>query len=564
MRKATRITVLALAALVALTACAQADHLIGSPDMAPSRVDAGGVVHEDWGTASLVLEEPAGIRVTGQIYEAAPVPTVVTTKAAGTIVLTETVYRAPLWPSAADVLTARIENTGSEAQSVRLRLALPETVSTGEHLGVLGGRPVVGLLAKMGPRVRTRAWGCSGGVSPLPGWAKPNAACDPAFRNISAGMGGVPIEYAFAVPDGQKRTVVLGFCESHWSVSGHRPLKVSVEGTPETEVDPIARWGQHGPGCLEFDAFDHNGDGYLDVVISPHPNATDKNTILNVIWVFEPGVSVDPAQVLRGELTDRAAYYVDVGGQKDQPLYEGGPVAYDLDVAAGEATTLAFLLAGPGAQVPNPQNMAWTLEAMRKAADDVWRDWLGQAAKADLLDPAAEERRQDLARIAMSRFQANGYFAALPEPGRLDSFTHAHAARCVALLDEAGIHDEAERLLRVYWDAPVPEPLAALTQAEDGRWRDPVDDPCAQGLALDALAGHALATGDLEWASWVWPKLKAGTQWLANPEAQAGLTPEARKAAARGLQSCAQVAKMLDQPEAESLDALAKQLLEGG
>ena len=498
MANPTRITAWSAAGLWAVTACAQAACLIGSPDMAPSRVDADGVVHEDWGTAAVLLEEPAGIRVTGQVYEAAPVPTVVTSKAAGSIVLTETVYRAPLWPSAADVLTARIENTGSEAESVRLRLALSDNVSTGEYLGVLGGRPVVGLLAKMGPRVRTRAWGCSGGVSPLPGWAKPNAACDPAFHNISAGMGGVPIEYAFAVPDGQKRTVFLGFCESHWSVSGHRPLKVSVEGAPETEVDPIGRWGQHGPGCLEFEAFDHDGDGYLNVVISPHPNATDKNTILNVIWVFESGVSADAAQVLRGELTDQAAYYVDVGGQKDQPLYEGGPVAYDLDVAAGEAKTLAFVLACPGGHVPNPQNMAWTLEAMRKAADDVWRDWFAQAAKTDLLDPGAEERRQALAPIAMSRFQANGYFAALPQPGRLDSFTHAHAAQCVALLDEAGIHDEAERLLRVYWDAPAPEPLAPLSQAEDGRWRDPINDPCAQGVALEALAGHALATGDLE------------------------------------------------------------------
>ena len=62
----------------------------------------------------------------------------------------------------------------------------------------------------------------------------------------------------------------------------------------------------------------------------------------------------------------------------------------------------------------------------------------------------------------------------------------------------------------------------------------------------------------------VWPKLKAGAQWIANPEARAALTPEARKAAAQGLQSCAQVATLLDLPEAESLKALAKQVIEGG
>ena len=50
-----------------------------------------------------------------------------------------------------------------------------------------------------------------------------------AHRQIRAGMGGVPITYRFAVQTGEKRYVVLGFCESHWAEAGQRPLVINVE-----------------------------------------------------------------------------------------------------------------------------------------------------------------------------------------------------------------------------------------------------------------------------------------------------------------------------------------------
>jgi hypothetical protein len=216
----------------------------------------------------------------------------------------------------------------------------------------------------------------------MPGWGRPEGECDPAFRNIRAGMGAVPIIYRFAVAAGAKRTAVLGFCESHHSQAGQRPLTIYIEGAPKAEVDPIAVWGRHQPGCLRFDATDVNGDGRLQVVIAPTPGAPDQNPILSAVWVFSPDTYVDIAQVRRGKMSPLAEYYVDAGGEKDQSLYEGGALTYDLTLPAGASRQLVFLVACAGAAVPSPEAMAWTPESLRQAAADVWSDWASRQARA--------------------------------------------------------------------------------------------------------------------------------------------------------------------------------------
>jgi hypothetical protein len=135
----------------------------------------------------------------------------------------------------------------------------------------------------------------------------------------------------------------------------------------------VGAWGQHVPGCLQFDAGDSDNDGRLQVVIAPHPRASDRNSILNVIWVFSPDVYVDTQEVLRGEMNSAAEYYVDVGGEKDQLLYKGGKLTYQLRLEPSGTRELMFLLASPGARgVPDPETTAWTSETLRRAAVDVW------------------------------------------------------------------------------------------------------------------------------------------------------------------------------------------------
>jgi hypothetical protein len=372
----------AFAADAPAAAPAAVDLSIGTPDSQPTIVDASGDLHEDWGVIGLRLIEPEGGAPAARQAETSRVPTVVTTASAGSIILTTTAYRAPIWPAGVDVVTARLANDGASEQQVRFQVTLPEQAQVGERVAVLGGRAILALPKEPQPVRRERSWGALGGDVPMPGWGRPDRDCDPAFRNIRAGMGGVPVIYRFAVPPGAKRTVVLGLCESHYSQAGLRPVLLYVEGAPRVEIDPLAAWGRHVPGCLTFDAFDANGDGRLQIVAAPHPGAPDRNPILNAIWVFSPDVYVDVNEVASGKLSSVAEYYVDVGGEKDQSLYEGGNLTYELTLPAGDKREIVFLVAGPGASVPNPEPTAWTAASLRQAADDVWSDWAAREARA--------------------------------------------------------------------------------------------------------------------------------------------------------------------------------------
>jgi hypothetical protein len=219
----------------------------------------------------------------------------------------------------------------------------------------------------------THDWGWNDDAVPLPGWAKPAKACDPAFQNIRAGMGGVPINYRIKVEPKSACNVVLGFCESHWNQSGQRPMVCKVEGVATQEVDPIARWGQHQPGVVLFTAKDANGDGFIDVAVLPKLGAPDQNPILNAIWLFPAGAGLNLDQVLAGKLNAVATRYVDVGGPGDQALLATSRVEYSIKLPASGKQELTFLVACRGASAPVPDRTAWTSEKLRRAAVEVGR-----------------------------------------------------------------------------------------------------------------------------------------------------------------------------------------------
>ena len=100
------------------------------------------------------------------------------------------------------------------------------------------------------------------------------------------------------------------------------------------------------------------------------------NTILNVAWVFPANVPIDLDRVVAGECSKEAECYVDVGGPNDQMLYKPGALSYTLTIEPKSEQTLLFLLESPGGSgVPDPAHTAWTLDSLREAAADVWKDY---------------------------------------------------------------------------------------------------------------------------------------------------------------------------------------------
>ena len=351
----------------------------GSPGLPDSRMDAQGRLVEDWGMLGLRLEgeglDAAGPVEVARIELDELIPAARAAWRSGPVGISLTAWRAPVWPGGVDVLTARLFHPEGEAVQFELVLDLPEGVRVGERTATLGGRTVLAFPSRPQLSQELREWGHCDEATDLPGWARPEPGFDPAFANIRAGLGGVPILYRFAVEPAETVEVVLGFCESHWSAPGSRTLTCKVEGSPAEEVDPLARWGRHRPGGVLLEGRDGDGDGRVDVLVLGAPDSPDENPILNALWLFEPGRELDVEQVVAGRLNALARRYVDVGGERDQSIRPPGKLSFPVALKAGGELELSFLAACPGGSAPRPEESAWTPVSLRRAAREVWKDW---------------------------------------------------------------------------------------------------------------------------------------------------------------------------------------------
>jgi hypothetical protein len=160
----------------------------------------------------------------------------------------------------------------------------------------------------------------SGGVNR--DWAKPPAALDPSLRHIAVHMAG-NIHYELAVPAGASRRVALALCEGWWKETGKRVQVLRVEGAEPKTVDTIANIGQNKAAAFWFDGKDANGDGKIEIAVEAAPQAADKNTILNGLWIFAAGQGPESEALLAGKLNSLAL-------ARMSAIKPGGPARNDL------------------------------------------------------------------------------------------------------------------------------------------------------------------------------------------------------------------------------------------
>ncbi len=377
---------LLLAVLVPGVLTASEPVAISSPGFAPSHFEPEGRLVESWGSVKL--------RITGEglqpeetslrsIMLSECVPAACWTARFGPVLVGATAYRAPIFPGGMDVLCVELEETAGQSRQLTLGLEISPQARTGFSTARVEDRVVLSIPVETQQQLQANDWGYTIDTTPMPGWAKPEGECDPAFANIRAGMGGIPIRYRFRVEPGSKAQVILGICESYHSRLGSRPILCMVEGARPVLVDPLERWGRHKPGVLPFAAADVSGDGWLSLSVQPVAGAPDHNPILNVIWVFPGDERPNLNRVVAGQLSDQARYYVDVGGARDQPAIVTDGMQFPLELVPSGTKRLTFYVAcGDGSAVV-PELTAWTTEGLYRAAVEVWQAWSRSTAKAD-------------------------------------------------------------------------------------------------------------------------------------------------------------------------------------
>lgn len=147
------------------------------------------------------------------------------------------------------------------------------------------------------------------------GWAQPPAGTDPAFANVAIGWN-APVQYRFKARPDQRFIVVFGLCEGWHTNAGQRVLDLQVENRTVRTVDMVAEYGRNMPALFAFPATDENGDGAVEVAVRAAPQSKDRNTILNVLWVFADGPLPSKDQ-LRGGIEPRTTLaHVDCGAER--------------------------------------------------------------------------------------------------------------------------------------------------------------------------------------------------------------------------------------------------------
>ena len=162
-------------------------------------------------------------------------------------------------------------------------------------------------------------------------WARPPSGAEASFADIAVHRDG-SIQYTVSVSKGASRRIALALCEGWWNEAARRVQVLSVEGAQPTTVDTVADLGKNKAGAFWFDAKDTNGDGIIEITVEAAPQGTDKNTILNGLYVFAPDVPTDNEALLAGRMNALAL------ARMDTSIF-GGPARNDLILVHVKNTT---------------------------------------------------------------------------------------------------------------------------------------------------------------------------------------------------------------------------------
>jgi hypothetical protein len=356
---------------------------------------------------------------------------------------------------------------------------------------------------------------------------------DPAFNGGRGIYGFRSIDYRFPVDPGRAYQVVLGVVNKGHEGPELKPgeMVLRLSAGSESKVVDVGTAGLGKPVLRDF--MITPAESEIRVRSETDPSAADpyRTVILSGIWVFAKPVDLE--QVKAGKASEKALFYVRCGKealadtacsvvldyepQKTDFPNHGIRLPYDLKVSdAGKITTISLDSARSSAREHWDSMIQDGAQLITGNArlDNLYKTSLMNIFLLRMKHPGMANDGQDLYRVKSG--------ATVYEGG----FWYRDSAYLVNALDAAGLSDQAEKSLRLFWQHNLPGVFGSYGQQESGVWQSPITEFDSQGQALWALVNHFEFTGDQNWLRTLYESIRKGVGWIKNVTQQTRITME--------------------------------------
>ena len=314
--------------------------------------------------------------------------------------------------------------------------------------------------------LKTPPWGL-----PVP---RPLPDVDPAFSNGRRIYGSRKIDYRFPVEPGKPYQVVVGVVITGREGAELRPgemvLRLSTGG--ESDVVDLGTLGSDKPMLCGFMVTPPQGEIRVRSETDPSATAPYRHTLINGIWVFDKPVNLE--EVKAGKASKKALFYARCG---EEPIGDiACSVVLDYGPQETDSTPHCIRLPYDLKAIDTSKIATVPLDSAKSSAREHWDSMLQRGAdfttgnarfdnlyKTSLMNifllrmkyPGMANDGQDLYRIKSG--------ATLYEGG----WWYRDGAYLVAALDAAGLSDEAEKSLRLFWQQNLPGIFASYGQQRE-------------------------------------------------------------------------------------------------
>jgi hypothetical protein len=358
--------------------------------------------------------------------------------------------------------------------------------------------------------------------------AKPLPGTDPAFNLRISQFLNRDIQYRFPATSGATYHIFLGMLTFRPLKPGDLLLRLSV-GDQVRTVD-IGLKGSGVPVLEEFVVRPTGNEIQVKAECDASATGAARPVLLNGIWVFDE--PVDAEQVKAGKLSEKAVFYVQCGREKLRD--RACSVALNYQPHAAGAASKCIRLPYQSLTGEVEKIIRISPAAARASAQKGWDSFLQQGAEfvtgVRHLDDLYKTSLLNIfllrTRLAGAGTGGDDLYILKPGATVYDAFWYRDGSYLVAALDVAGYHREAEKSLRLFWQANLQGTPAAMGQQSSGAWQCPITEWDGQGQALWALVHHFEMTRDKSWLRQVYPSIRRGAQWIKNATEQTQIRTE--------------------------------------